>query len=179
MIKEIENKVEKFELVDWRNLKWFQGELKELTTINYEKLKNSIVKNNFISPFYVTTLEGEINILDGHHRKKVMELIEKDGYKIPQLLPAVFVKCENKTEAGKILLAINSHYAKITDEGLYEFINNCDIDFESVKNDIEIPDINIEKFENGFVNDFMPENKEKEIDELNTENECPKCGYKW
>ena len=27
--------------------------------------------------------------------------------------------------------------------------------------------------------DYNPMNKEKEIDELNTENECPKCGYKW
>lgn len=27
--------------------------------------------------------------------------------------------------------------------------------------------------------DYSPENKEKEIDELNTEHECPQCGYKW
>jgi len=27
--------------------------------------------------------------------------------------------------------------------------------------------------------DYNPMNKEKEIDELKTENECPKCGYKW
>jgi ParB-like chromosome segregation protein Spo0J len=26
---------------------------------------------------------------------------------------------------------------------------------------------------------YEPENKEREINELNTENECPKCGYKW
>ena len=26
---------------------------------------------------------------------------------------------------------------------------------------------------------YNPENKEKEIDQLNTEHECPSCGYKW
>ena len=26
---------------------------------------------------------------------------------------------------------------------------------------------------------FNPENKEKEIEQLNTEHECPSCGYKW
>lgn len=27
--------------------------------------------------------------------------------------------------------------------------------------------------------EYEPENKETEVDELETENECPKCGYKW
>ena len=27
--------------------------------------------------------------------------------------------------------------------------------------------------------EWEPENKEKEIDELETEHECPQCGYKW
>jgi hypothetical protein len=26
---------------------------------------------------------------------------------------------------------------------------------------------------------YEPENKEKEVDELETTNECPQCGYKW
>ena len=34
--------------------------------------------------------------------------------------------------------------------------------------------LDIPKFEN-----YEPENKEKEIDELKTEHECPSCGYKW
>ena len=28
-------------------------------------------------------------------------------------------------------------------------------------------------------NEYNPTNKEKEIDEQETENECPSCGYKW
>lgn len=27
--------------------------------------------------------------------------------------------------------------------------------------------------------EYNPENKEKEIDEIATEHECPSCGYKW
>jgi hypothetical protein len=27
--------------------------------------------------------------------------------------------------------------------------------------------------------DYNPQNKEKEIDEIETKNECPQCGYKW
>jgi len=42
-------------------------------------------------------------------------------------------------------------------------------------------DMDLEEF--GFdisnFNPYEPENKEKEIDELETENECPQCGYKW
>lgn len=62
----IESKVLKFEYIRWRELQWFQGELKELSKKDFEKLKQSLKTKNFIDPFKVWQDEsGLLFILDG------------------------------------------------------------------------------------------------------------------
>lgn len=67
---EIKNKITQFRLVDWRVLNWLQNEnLKDLDLTNFEKLKNSLRKNNFIQPFNVwKDTKGKLWILDGSQR---------------------------------------------------------------------------------------------------------------
>ena len=57
-----------------------------------------------------------------------------------------------------------------------------EFDMDMLANLFEFDDLinwGFEKFEFGL--DYNPTNKEKEIDEngLKTENQCPKCSYKW
>ncbi len=100
--------------------------------------------------FTVWQSKDTVYIIDGHHRYKVLDLLEKEGVNVPAKLPCTFVDCKDKREACKLVLTYSSIYAKVQEEGLYEFLNVNDFDFESLKNEIDIPNIDFEKFELGY-----------------------------
>ena len=144
---EIKSKILKTALVRWKSLRWLQGELKEMTKTSYQQLRQSLITNGFIAPFHLWQDEkGSIWILDGHHRKKVMEELEKEGYKIPVELPGIWVDCKSKKEALGLLIVYSSIYAKITEDGFYEMLMKNKIDLLDLKPMIEIPDFNLNKF---------------------------------
>jgi hypothetical protein len=144
----IENKIIKTELFKWRDLIPLQPKnFKELSKANYEKLKTSIINNNFVMSFTVWDSGAGVFIIDGVHRFKVLDLLEKEGAEIPELLPCTFIQCENKKEASKLVLIYSSIYAKTQDEGLYEFLNLEGLDFEALKIEIDIPNIDWRYFE--------------------------------
>jgi hypothetical protein len=173
----IENRILKTENVKWKELLPIQGKnFKELSEASYLKLKHSMKENQFIAPFAVwQAKDGKIYTLDGVHRCRVLLDLENEGVVIPVTLPANFIDAKDRKEAAKLLLVYSSAYAKVTDEGLYEFLNLEGLDFDELKLETDIPDMDLERFEKGY----MPENKEKEIDELELQNECPSCHYKW
>jgi len=148
--KEIQIKCKGNRYVNWKELKPFQGNLKELSPQNFKKLKQSIINLGWISPCFVW---DKNKTLDGHGRLLVLPEIEKEGYVIPPL-PVVDIQAPDKRTAGKILLAINSRYQRITQEGLDEFIKNNDIDFNEL-DDIDIPEFSIEEFLKDMKNEVI------------------------
>jgi ParB-like chromosome segregation protein Spo0J len=176
-MKELKDRILKMESIDWRKLEWLQNPgLKELTKASFQKLKTSLVKNNFIQSFNVWENGKKIWILDGHHRKRAMEELGKEGYSIPRMLPANFINCKNRKEAVKLILVYSAIYANVTEEGLYEFITVEKLNFDDLKTEIDLPKINLDKFMEGYA----PENSERESDEnVETKNECPRCGHRW
>lgn len=144
-----------------------QDELKELSNDNYAKLKNEILAEGFSFPFFVWKHEGRNQILDGHHRRLVLLKMREEGYDIPDL-PCAIVKANNEREAARKLLAVTSQYAKITDQGLYEFMNKFDIDMEEMKGRFEFSDIDMELFEDNFFGsaDEAPEGDEDAVPEI-------------
>jgi len=123
----------------------FQGDLKKITPENMQKLKNNIIKNNFSAPIFIwkKSDKSKAYILDGHSRVKALLELQKEGYKIPAKLPIDYIKADNKKEAKEKLLGIASQYGIITEAGLMDFINEADLDIESLIDTIEIPDIDI------------------------------------
>ena len=116
----IENRIIKTELVAWKSIVPFQGELKTLTNNNFEKLKQSLRQNNFVQPLNVWE-NGKLWCLDGHQRLRILESLEKDGVEIPDKLPANFIQCANKKEAQKLVLRGNiqlGNYQSILNQGL-------------------------------------------------------------
>ena len=156
-----------------------QGNLKDLSKVNYEKLKNSILKYGFSFPVFAWKDKNKYYVIDAHQRLKTLKELQKENYIIPDL-PTCFINADNKKQAKELLLQLNSNYGKITEEGFYEFLNETDsiLDFDLMKNEIDIPNIDLERFEPGYIN---PKNSDKEIstENLKTEYECPNCGYKW
>lgn len=163
MSKEIPIRCKGNRYVAYRVLKDFQGNLKEMSKKNFDKFRRIILKHGWIAPVFVW---NDNYILDGHGRLKVLDALIKDGYTIGDI-PVVDIEAKTKKEAAEILLAINSHYQTITDEGLYEFLNEMKLDFDLLK-DCDLPEIDVEKFELNFLKDKnemedeVPEIKEGE-----------------
>lgn len=135
--------------VDLKSLKNFQGALKELTEEEFEKLKGSILEYGFSFPVFV----WRSYILDGHQRLFVTEkLIREEGYQIGKI-PVVEIEAKNKQEAAEKLLLLNSRYAEMTEEGLYQFAHNYTINIPQISGLISIPEINIDHFIAGYITD--------------------------
>lgn len=144
-MNKIQSKILKTELINWQDLEWLQGKLKDLPDITFRKLKESIIKNNFIQPFNVWQ-NGKTWILDGHHRKRALEELQKEGYEIPLLLPANFIDCKNKKEASKLVLIYSSIYANVTEQGLTDFMSENELTIDDIKFDVDLPSFDIESF---------------------------------
>jgi DNA modification methylase len=95
-----------------------QGDLKDLSEKNYNKLKNTIENRGFSVPVYVwEDKDGIKHLLDGHQRRRVLET---EGWNEP--IPYLKVPAKDLQEAMARLLEITSQYGTITQEGIDEFI---------------------------------------------------------
>ena len=145
--KHIEIRCTGSKTVPYESLKPFQGNLKEMNLDDADKLRAEISERGWIAPVFVW---GD-QIMDGHGRLFVLGQMLEDGYTIDDI-PVAEIHAKDETEAAKILLAINSHYQKITDEGLYEFVNKYKIEPLDLDN-FEFPDIDMSQFRHFFLND--------------------------
>ena len=173
-----------------------QGNLKEMSRESFEKLRTRILDRGLNFAFHVwKQLDGTGDkprvkwwVIDGHGRLNIIKnLIEKDGYSLPDGVPCVEIEAANLKDAKAQVLAASSSYNKMTDEGLYEFMSELEF---------EMPDLgtfdlslNMDKFEAGFFGSDEPEpdggpSPEKEtvtfeVDPNGKKHDCPRCGYRF
>ena len=136
----IEIKCTGSDTIELHQLTEFQGELKERSAGNIEKIIKSIRKHGFSFPFFVWAHAGEngnyINhVLDGHGRLEALKKLQSEGEEIPPL-PCVYVSAENEAEAKEKLLKLNSQYGHMTAESVAAFLDGLEIDI----NDIALPE---------------------------------------
>ena len=86
-----------------------QGNLKNLSAENYQKLKDSIMTYGFSFAVPVWENDGILYIIDGHQRKRVLQKMREDGYDIPPV-PFMRIYARDKKEAIEKLLMFNSRY---------------------------------------------------------------------
>lgn len=123
----------------------FQGNLKERSDADFEKIQKSIRKHGFSFPFFVWK-KGKTNwVLDGHGRLGALRRMAAGGETIPPL-PVVYVKCKDEAEAKEILLKLNSQYGKMTAESVKDFLGDLEIDFEdlALPGDDDAPEADME-----------------------------------
>jgi DNA modification methylase len=148
----IESRIVKTELIKWKELQFIQQDnFKEWVNNGSDKLLESILKYQFIDPFKVWHHEGVNYCLDGRHRFLDLEHTFKLGTIVPDELPATFINCTNMKEAAELVLVYSSSYAKITQQGLFDFVQNFDLDFPDLQNMMNIPDFDNIAFE-GMLN---------------------------
>lgn len=152
MNTEISSKVIKTELVKWSELEFFQNKnLKEISSEAESKLKASLLSNQFAQPFYVWQDSEKIRCLDGMHRVRVLHQLLKEGKQIPEMLPATFIDCKDEKEAAKMVLMFSAYYARITSEGIFDFIENFGINFDLLKSEIELPSLDLNILNDRFM----------------------------
>jgi hypothetical protein len=150
--RELKIKILKYANVNWRVLRTLQNEnFKTLYKKEYDKLKASLLKNNFIEPFRVWQKEDEMYCLDGYHRKLILQDLLTDGYAIPEMLPAIYVDCKNKKQAAQFVLVFSSQYAKVSDQGLYEFVTDYKLGFDDFGDFSDLPYLDLEAFKVGYM----------------------------
>lgn len=138
-----------------------QGDLKDLTEVNYKKLKNVIERRGFSYPVYVWEDKAGIkHLLDGHQRQRVLTT---EGWNEP--IPYLKVPAKDIQEAMARLLEITSQYATITQEGIDEFIGKYELDedevyaatsYDALKNYAEETETEVEEDEAPEVNESEP-----------------------
>jgi hypothetical protein len=136
-MKQLANNILRTGPVQWRKLKWLQGSLKSAAPEDAAKLKASLTKHGFIRPFKV----WKNWILDGHLLQKTMQEMEAEGVKIPDKLPADFVRCKNLKHAKELVLVYSSFYHRVDEEQLEIYLTEADLTLSKVKQIINIPDI--------------------------------------
>jgi hypothetical protein len=165
------SKIRETKSISWRELKFLQQEtFKELSVSDRQKLKASLLANQFIQPFYVwEDTTGDIFCLDGKHRTLMLEELLTDGVDVPELLPATFINCEDRHDAAKMVLLFSSMYARITNDGLTYFMDLYNLSIDDIKFDVNLPDFDIEKTFGDLNRDFSSHNSELNIDELSAD----------
>ena len=140
----IKDRIKKYGTVAWREVKPLQSaDFKKYRPEQIKKLKESIRKNGFTTPMFIwETPKGEMILLDGFHRIIAFKELESiDGVFIPEKVPALFVDCKDKKDAKKVLLILNSHYAEIQEDALWEFVS--DLNLDELVAEIDIPNIDM------------------------------------
>lgn len=126
--------------IELHQLTEFQGELKERSAGDIDKIIKSIRKHGFSFPFFVWAHAAEngnyINhVLDGHGRLEALKKLQSEGEEIPPL-PCVYVSAKDEAEAKEKLLKLNSQYGHMTAESVAQFLDGLQIDFD----ELQLPD---------------------------------------
>lgn len=139
--------------VAWKEFKYIQQEtFKALPADAKQKLKASILQNEFSQPFYVwqDPATKDIYCLDGKHRTGIMLELIGEGVKIPEVLPATFIECENKKDAAALVLVYSSIYAKTTEQGVFDFVKMYDLEWQELNDTIDLPGLDFIEIERMF-----------------------------
>ena len=175
----IENCIIKIEDVEWEKLSFLQKPtLKSIDKTQLGKLKESLKKNGYIQPCFVWENKEKIYCLDGYHRRLALLELRDEGHPVPSKLTGLFIQCKDIKDAAKKVLIYSSIYASVTDEGLYEFSHDFNIDFNSVKMELDFPRLNLEAYESGYIKDEGMSDGSGEKDAPRT-IACPHCGHEF
>jgi hypothetical protein len=119
-------------------LEKLQGNLVELSQENFDKLRSLLIKYGFRFPIFVWNKK----IIDGHQRLFVLNhLIENEGFIFNQDIPVCDIEAKDEREAKELLLIARSEYGDIRTGELELFILDSGIDFQLIKDSLELKTI--------------------------------------
>ncbi|NIQ92400.1 MAG: ParB N-terminal domain-containing protein [Deltaproteobacteria bacterium] len=156
--------------IDYRNVLELQGDLKDLTKANYDRLKKSLQTYGFIVPLFIWRDGTTVYAVDGHQRLRVLKKENAE----PHALPFVEIEARTETEARQKLLVISSQYGTITPEGFDAF--TADIDNAWLSDTVHFDAFNFEIPKN---EDFNVDDAPRLDEQNKNEFQCPECGHRF
>jgi DNA modification methylase len=141
----------------------FQGTLKELSVKDYEKFKMQLCELGFSEPVSVWVNNGNNYILNGHTRIKTLKKMKTEGFIIPDKIPVSLIDAKDWKQAKKKVLALTSQYGKITNDGLYEFLSDANLDFDEISEEMRFPEIDFDKYALEFLDQEVVEDEVPEV----------------
>jgi hypothetical protein len=159
-------------VLNYRSLKDFQGNLKNLLIENYDKLRAHL-ESGYAFPVIVwVSPDGDNFIIDGHQRVKVIRKMAAEGWVIPPL-PVSFIEADTFEEATDRLMSGASQFGTVTDDGLYEFMNTRNIEIDTIIASTHFHEIDMSR----FVASYYGGEETKEPEEKPKKSRvCPHCG---
>jgi hypothetical protein len=155
---DFESRILKLEKIPWETaLNFLQDDdFKVSTEEEYQKVVQSFAKKHWIAPFFVwQDPEGKIWCMDGKRRDTILRRIKQAGgatvdskfirIQIPELLDALFIQADSKSEAAEYVLAYSSTYGKITYEGFHSFLDKFSINYDNIRGEVNFPDFSTKK----------------------------------
>jgi DNA modification methylase len=129
----------------------FQGELKSLDKKSYKKLRANLELYGIRFPVFIWRHEGHVYTIDGHQRALVLKDMISDGWILADgAIPVVEIEADSEAEAKQLILLATSQYGRTNPDALYEFLHAAEIDFQQIKAYLDVPGINLERFEAGY-----------------------------
>ena len=173
--KEIVNRLEKAIDLDIDELHPSQGDLKELSKDDFEKLKLSIKTNGFLhSPhIWFDKDTKKWQILDGHSRVLAAKALRNEGYHVGKI-KCMAVLADTKKKAMEYILLMSSSYGKMSNESMSDFFINNELAFEDIAPMLDLPNVDLE---------MEPiDDSEKSVEEGDSKSKfiiCPHCNEKF
>lgn len=152
-----------------------QGDLKDLSLENYQKLKNQMLTLGFSEPISVWKYQDKWWSLNGTQRIRTLGKMREEGYEIPEL-PVSVIEADTMQEAKKKILSLTSQFGNMTDDGLYEFMTEAELGIDDIE-DFRFPEIDHDKFKYNFFEDPKDE-KEDEVPQVQADPKT-KLGDLW
>lgn len=130
----------------------FQGELKELLEEDYAKLRTELIEHgiNFVLHIWLNPADDKYYILDGHQRKRTLTRVRDTEHMTIPDVPCVVVEAESYEKAKHMVMQAVSQYGRVTNDGLYSFMNQADIGIEELESRFRIPDFDVDMFKKNF-----------------------------
>lgn len=168
--------------LDARLLKDFQGDLKTLSTDNYQKLRKQLEAEGFAEPVTAFELNGDYYLLNGHQRVRTLQMMMSEGVSVPNI-PVNLVTVRDRKHAKRLVLGLTSQYGEISADGLSNFCIDAEIGMDWITEHVRFPEVDLDKwnselpevsFEPGTLDD------QGKLDELSPVMcICPNCGEKF
>jgi len=148
----------------------FQGDLKELSTEAFERMRKEIVETGvaFATHVWKDPSDGRYKICDGHQRKRVLShLVAQEGYTIEggRGVPIVPVKAGSLKEAKRRVLQGTSQFGRMTGQGLYEFAVDAGFSAAEIGESFRFPEIDVPQWRSEYFDEPSPtaESEDPEI----------------
>jgi hypothetical protein len=157
------------------NLREFQGDLKELTKENFDKLKHTILTEGYCDPGSVWEDGGIYWVIDMHQRLFVLKALRSEGYYVPPI-PVNFVYPKDKEEAKKLVLTFSSNYGKLTEDSVSNYCIDSSIELSFLETSVVFPEVDLNYFTEG--NEPLEEAESLSQDDSDLSLKCESCGAK-